>query len=110
MHGRRPLFPAQQATEKHLKAFLLSTSAEHTEDSLRRAFRHDIAKLIRACANIDVSFKQVAEHEGALLYGSDVRYRRSEHSCEEVIDTINLSFAVCNLVATKLLRALKATC
>lgn len=96
------LFPAQQATEKHLKAFLAATKPELDDAALRKNFGHGIPKLVSGCAEACTTFRQVIPFAGQLAYSQQVRYKRPDLTVAEVIDTIDLSHFVCALVAQEL--------
>lgn len=75
-------FHAQQATEKYLKAFLVL----HGRPVPRS---HDVADLIKRCADIDPSLGELLPYASSLnLFGVEIRYEPSkeeaERKCPEV--------------------------
>ena len=97
------LFPAQQATEKYLKAFLVENNEGLDSEGLRKKYGHDISRLVEACALQSADFQQVIPHARGLSYGQEVRYVRPAFSLAEILDMVDLSHAICDLVACLLI-------
>lgn len=101
------LFPAQQAAEKYLKAFLVRKDSTVTSEILRKRFGHNVAKLVEACSLIESQFQKVNPHVELLSFGPKVRYERPKLSLPSILNTIDLSHAICNLVATLVIRDIR---
>ena len=97
------LFPAQQATEKYLKAMLLFSDPGLSDDALKRKYGHKIARLAEECSKIDVRLSQFLPHAHMLDFGQEVRYKRPHLELVEIVDRVNLSHGTCHLVALSLL-------
>ena len=97
------LFPAQQATEKYLKAMLLFNDSGLSDDALRRKYGHRIALLAEECSKIDARLSQFLPYAHMLNFGQEVRYRRPHLKLVEIVDRVNLSHGTCHLVALSLL-------
>ena len=101
------LWGCQQAVEKFLKAFLTLTDDALAEDVLRKRFGHHVGQLVEAASNYDAYFTQVKTHVGILEITPTDRYTFQKMTPSEGIERINLSFAVCNLVAVRLILRLR---
>jgi hypothetical protein len=97
------LFTIQQASEKYLKAILLISATVANEDELRKKFGHRIRKLFDASLAHAPTLAPFAKHVDLLDYDPSVRYQRPTFSPKEVIGRLNLSYAICNAVARRLL-------
>ncbi len=98
------LFPALQGVEKYLKAFLACEDKAYTEQALRTKYGHNVPKLLHECSAHSSRFEQVLPSCHKLAYGPEVRYNRPPVFLSEVIDRIDLSYAICNLVASILIK------
>jgi len=98
------LFPAQQGVEKYLKAFLSCADTALTENALRKQYGHNVLKLLQDCSTRASTFEQVIPYSQKLAYGPEVRYKRPNMYVSDVLDRIDLSYAICNLVANTLIK------
>lgn len=102
------LFPAQQATEKYLKAYLLFRDDSVTEKDLKGKYGHKIEELLSACAAISAEFEQVLPDIDRLSFDQGVRYQRPNLTLHDIVDRIDLSHSICNLIASLLIKLQKS--
>lgn len=97
------LFGIQQAAEKYFKALLVGHGIATAEEELRKKFGHDVSKLMTACLTICPRLGQLEPHMQLLNYGVNVRYGRAEVGAGDVIERMNLAYAICHACAAHLL-------
>ena len=101
------LFTTQQAAEKYLKALLLTSIPDTSEDDLRRKYGHDVGKLFKACLMLCPNLSRLESHIQLLEYGPNVRYERGRFCASEVVARMNLAYAICHASAKALLSVRK---
>lgn len=96
------MWNCQQAVEKFLKAFLAISDRKINVENLKK-FRHNNIQLLEEAILQNNSFEQVRPHISKVAFTPQDRYKVCQISREEAVYIINLSFAICNLVAQILL-------
>lgn len=97
------LFSVQQASEKYLKAALLSFGVATDETELRLKYGHNIRKLFNASETQIDKLSRFRPQMALLEYDAAVRYRHTRYGAIDVLARMNLSYALCHTVARSLL-------
>lgn len=92
-----PVFIAQQAVEKFLKAFLIQSGRKNINEV--KSYSHRILDALEECARVNPKFQSIRHHVNHLnLKDMSIRYANTGHTEDDAIKAIDSMLQACKFI------------
>jgi HEPN domain-containing protein len=92
-----PVFIAQQAVEKFLKAFLVQSGRKNINEV--KAYSHRILEAFEECVRADARFQSIRTHIDKLnLKDMSIRYVKTGHTEDDALEVIDSMLQACRFI------------